>query len=185
MAVVTTSFGPSQPAVETAVAEAPPRPLIGVRVSAFSLSVTDSGLPSGVRIVTLSAACVMVNSNGFACPLFGFWGRQVPDRFGGACAARPITTTAAASTIVNTVRFMSAPSVWRALRFDLLGRGDPWGAHGMPQLAEHAPQVARPPGAQAVEVGVHNRRDEQRQQQAEQLPADDRDRHRRSRARSR
>ena len=96
-------------AVETAVAVAPPRPLIGVRVSAFSFNVTDSGLASGVRIVTLSAACVMVNSNGLACPLFGFSGRHVPDRSGGACAARPITTTAAANAIVNTVRFISTP----------------------------------------------------------------------------
>lgn len=61
-----------------------------------------------MRIVTLSAVCVIVNSNGFACPLFGFCGRHVPDRFGGDCAARPITTTAATSTTVNIARFMSS-----------------------------------------------------------------------------
>jgi hypothetical protein len=61
---------------------------------------------SGVRIVTLSAVCVMVISNGFTCPLFGFCGRHVPDKFGGACPARPITTTAAAITAVNITRFM-------------------------------------------------------------------------------
>jgi hypothetical protein len=49
---------------------------------------------------------VIVSSNGFTCPLFEFCGRHVPDRSGGACAARPIITTAAATTIVNPIRFM-------------------------------------------------------------------------------
>ena len=67
---------------------APPAPrwpaLIGVRVSAFKSKVTDSGLLRGVRIVILFPVCVIVNSNGFTCPLIGFCGRHVPDRFGGA-----------------------------------------------------------------------------------------------------
>ena len=66
-----------------------------------------SGLLSGVRIVTLSAVCVMVNSNGLACPAIGFCGRHVPDRFGGVCA-RPLITTNAARTSVNTARFISS-----------------------------------------------------------------------------
>ena len=86
-------------------------PPIWTGVSPFSFSVTDSGLLSGVRIVTLSAVCVIVNSNGFTCPPMGFCGRHVPDRFGGACAARPITTTAVASTTVNIARFMSSSFV--------------------------------------------------------------------------
>jgi len=58
---------PSQPAVNLAVVAGMPPwpPPIWTGVSAFSFSVTDSGLLSGVRIVTLSAVCVIVNSNGF------------------------------------------------------------------------------------------------------------------------
>src|SRR4026208_1486837 len=82
-----------------------------MRVSAFWLKVTDSGLFSGVRMVTLFAVCVIVNSNGFTCPLFGFCGRHVPDRFGGACADSPITQTATAATTLNIARFIFAP--WR------------------------------------------------------------------------
>src|SRR4029079_15051098 len=61
---------------------------------------------SGVRIVTVSAACVIVNSNGFTCPPIEFCGRHVPDRFGGACAARPVITPAVASTRISIARFI-------------------------------------------------------------------------------
>src|SRR5687767_15996886 len=62
----TTSFDPSQPAVNLAVVAGMPArpPPIWTGVSAFSFSVTESGLLSGVLIVTLSAVCVIVNSNG-------------------------------------------------------------------------------------------------------------------------
>src|SRR6476619_1663191 len=49
-----------------------PPPICARLSSPVSFSVTDSGLLRGVRIVTLSAACVIVNSNGFTCPLIAF-----------------------------------------------------------------------------------------------------------------
>src|SRR5687768_6833331 len=58
-------------------------------------------------MVTPSAVCVMVNSNGLTCPAIGFCGRQVPDRFGGVCA-RPLITTNAARTRDDTARFISS-----------------------------------------------------------------------------
>src|SRR6476660_4538075 len=106
---ITTSLAPSHWARDvTVAAPAPPwLPPTCVRLSSpVSFSVTDSGLLSGVRIVTLSAACVIVSSNGFTCPLIAFSGRHVPDRFGGACAARAITITLVASIAINIARFM-------------------------------------------------------------------------------
>jgi hypothetical protein len=54
---------------------------------------------------------VIVISNGFTCPLMEFCGRHVPDRFGDACAARPITTTAVASATATLHASLSSSFV--------------------------------------------------------------------------
>src|SRR5262245_11540322 len=84
----------------------------------------------------------MVNSNGFTCPLLGFCGRQVPDRFGGACAARPITTTTAISPTVNIARFISS-----SFGVAMLHRILSWDNRGPPS---HLQRLTGAPARQAL-----------------------------------